>query len=125
MSEITTQTDRDTKTGRFLAGNSGNGGRRPGSRGKLSEQFLLDLRDLWDRRGVEVLERVADEDPAALLRAISGLLPRDVRIDLGLDAASFAQTFEAALGMLGNAVPRQTRRPLPGQRQRPVIEHER
>jgi hypothetical protein len=119
------ETSTHVRDGRFVNGGKPGPGRPVGSRSKLSEQFLLDLRDLWDRRGIEVLERVATEDPAALLRAISGLLPRDLNVNVGLDAASFAQTFEAALAMLGNAAPRHARRPLPGQRQQPVIEHER
>jgi hypothetical protein len=120
MSEIT----KHDRGGRFVNGGKPGPGRPVGSRSKLSEQFLLDLRDVWNRRGIEVLEKCCDEDPAALLRAISGLLPRDVRIDLGLDAASFAQTFEAALAMLGNAAPRHARKPLPGQ-PKVIEQHER
>jgi hypothetical protein len=42
MSDATIMAQRDTKTGRFLAGNSG-GGRKPGSRNKLSESFIADV----------------------------------------------------------------------------------
>ena len=34
---------RDIRTGRFLVGNPGNGGRPPGARSLLGEQFLEDL----------------------------------------------------------------------------------
>ena len=125
MNETEITADRDEQRdrgGRFVKGGIAGPGRPVGQSHKLSEQFLLDLRDLWNRRGVEVLERVATEDPAALLRAISGLLPRDLRIDLTGDAAGFARTFEDALAALGNTTPRQIRRPLRGQR---TIEHER
>jgi hypothetical protein len=112
MSEIMTH-DRG---GRFVNGGKAGPGRPVGSRNKLSEQFLLDLRDVWNRRGIEVLERCADEDPAALLRAISGLLPRDLNVNVALDVADFATKFRAACQLLGNeAPPRQTRRPLPKQ----------
>jgi len=69
------QHDRDERTGQFVTGSKGGPGRRPGSRNKLGEQFAFDLRDVWSRRGIEVLERCAEEDPAALLRVIASLLP--------------------------------------------------
>jgi hypothetical protein len=121
MSEITTVNGRDVKSGRFVAGNTGNGGRPKGARNKLGEAFVEDLRDCWNRRGIEVLERCADEDPAALLRVIASLMPKDLNLSIGLDAASFARTFQDALALLGNEAPRQIRKPLPGQPK--VIKH--
>ena len=56
---------RDTKTGRFLAGNNG-GGRKPGSRNKLSEAFIADVQASWEKHGAEVLERVAREEPGSI-----------------------------------------------------------
>jgi hypothetical protein len=39
---------KDPKTGRFLPGNSGFGGRPKGSRNKINQLFLRDLQALWN-----------------------------------------------------------------------------
>jgi Family of unknown function (DUF5681) len=123
MSETTTQTDRDER-GRFQPGNTGNGGGRPrGSRNKLGEAFLEDLRDSWNEVGAIALKRCAQEDPAAYCRIVAGLLPRDFNINLAVDVADFSTRFQTALAMLGNTpAPRQIRKPLPGQPR--TIEHD-
>ena len=121
MSEITIANGRDERTGRFLAGNSGNGGRRPGARGKLGEQFLSDLRDVWQTHGIQALEKCAEEEPGTFVRVIASLLPRAVDLNMTLDAASFARTFQEAIQLLGNE-PSRHRPPLPGQR---TLKHER
>ena len=59
---------RDEKTGRFLAGNTGNGGRKPGSRNKLGEQFLSDLHQEWEKSGPAALKAMAEKDPSGFLR---------------------------------------------------------
>ena len=64
--------------GRFLAGNGGNGGRPAGSRNKLSEAFLSALCEDFDKHGVDVIERVRTEDPAAYLRTVAGLMPKRI-----------------------------------------------
>jgi len=56
MSDKSIVVQRDTKTGRFLAGNNG-GGRKPGSRNKLSESFIADVQGSWEKHRAEVLER--------------------------------------------------------------------
>jgi len=107
------QHDRDERTGQFVTGSKGGPGRRPGSRNKLGEQFAFDLRDVWSRRGIEVLERCAEEDPAALLRVIASLLPKTVDLNISLDVAGFASKFAAAYELLGNnPEPPRVRRPL-------------
>ena len=106
----------------FKPGVSGNpSGRKPGSRGKLSESFLADLAACWERNGIAALERCAQEQPDVLIKTIASLLPRDVRLDLVGDAASFARTFEQAVAMLGGTLPPRHRPPLPGQPK--VIDH--
>jgi hypothetical protein len=120
MSEITTSADRDGRTGRFLPGNAGNGGRKPGQRNKLGEQFLSDLRDVWQTHGIEALEKCAVEEPGTFVRVIAGLLPRSVDINVAVDPQSFVDTFRNAVELLGNKVPPRLRRPLPGR----VIEHD-
>ncbi|WMT78827.1 hypothetical protein [Bradyrhizobium sp. Ash2021] len=112
MSEITTQADRDGRTGRFLAGNNG-GGRKPGSRGKLGEQFISDLRDVWSEMGISALRQCAEQEPAQFCRIVASLMPKDVNLSIGPNAASFAETFQHALSLLGNSVePPRLRRPL-------------
>ena len=59
MGDITMPIERDQRNGRFLAGNSGNGGRKPGSRNKLAESFVADLKEIWEEHGITALERVA------------------------------------------------------------------
>ena len=117
MSEITPITERDARSGRFVAGNSGNGGRKPGSRNKLGEQFLSDLRDVWQTHGIQALEKCAEEEPGTFVRVIAGLLPKTVDINMSLDVASFADRFAQAAALLGHDIdpPRRLRKPLPGQ----------
>jgi Family of unknown function (DUF5681) len=97
----------------FRPGQSGNPAGRPrGSKSKLSENFLADLHDCWERHGVAALERCAKEQPEVLVKVIAGLLPRDVRIDVSVDATEFASRFRSALELLGNPDPPKQRRPL-------------
>jgi hypothetical protein len=107
MTEITSHEDRDSKTGRFLPGNSGLGGRPKGARSKLGEAFLEDLRDAWNAHGIEALRRCATEEPSQFCRIISNLLPRDIDINLAatVDAVSFAERFRTAVELLGNEPP--------------------
>jgi len=109
----TTVIERDKKNGRFLAGNAGNGGRRPGARNKLGEQFLEDLRDSWVEQGPRALPRCAENDPAGYFRIVASLLPKDIDINVtgSVDVGDFARRFRAAVELLGNQ---------PGPR---VIEH--
>lgn len=97
--------ERDDTTGRFLPGNSGNGGRKPGSRNKLGEQFLADLRDCWLEHGPDALARCAKTEPGRFCQIIAGLLPRDVNLNVSLDAATFADRFRTAFELLGNPEP--------------------
>jgi hypothetical protein len=112
MSDTATSNDRDGR-GRFLAGNSGNGGRPKGARSKLGEAFLEDLRDAWNAHGTTALQRCAAEDPAAFCKIVANLLPRDVNLNLTaeLDVADFATKFRNAVQLLGNDPPR-LRKPL-------------
>jgi hypothetical protein len=99
MSDTTIMAQRCTKTGRFLAGNSG-GGRKPGSRNKLSEAFVADVQASWEKHGAEVLERVAREEPGTYLRVVAALMPKDVRLDVSVDPVGFAQNFRDAVRLL-------------------------
>lgn len=110
MSEITTN-DRDAKSGRFLPGNTGFNGRPKGSRNRLGEAFLEDLKNSWNECGAVALQRCAEEDPAAYCRIVAGLLPKTIDINATLDVTAFANNFRHALELLGNepALPRPRR----------------
>jgi hypothetical protein len=76
---------RDSKSGRFLAGNSGNGGRRRGSRNKLAEDFIADFAAAWAKHGPAALELMAATEPARFVAAAVQLMPRDVAMSLDVD----------------------------------------
>ena len=105
---------RDAKTGRFLAGNSGNGGRRPGSRNKLGEAFISDLHEAWIKNGKAVIERVVRDEPAQFLKTVASLMPKeldatlslDIDVDLFARARSFAQAFRLAKQVIGAEINR-------------------
>lgn len=89
----------------FKPGQSGNPAGRPlGSRNRLADSFVTDLRDCWEVHGRDALERVARDEPATLLKVVASLMPRDIDINLTatMDAVSFAERFRAACAMLGN-----------------------
>jgi hypothetical protein len=75
---------RDAKTGRFITGNNG-GGRKLGSRNKLTAEFLDDLYAKWQQHGADVLERVIRDDPAAFLRTVAQILPKEIDVNAGSD----------------------------------------
>jgi hypothetical protein len=112
MSDVETTADHRDERGRFLAGNSGNGGRPKGARSKLGEAFLEDLRDAWNEHGAAALKRCAIEEPAQFCRIVASLMPKDVNLNLSVDAADFATKFRSARAMLGNDEPLPPRRSL-------------
>jgi hypothetical protein len=73
-------TPEQDKRGRFIAGNSGNGGRPRGARNKLGEAFVEALYEQWHTHGRAALERVIEEDPVAFLKLVAGLVPRQVEV---------------------------------------------
>jgi hypothetical protein len=95
--------DRDSKTGQFLVGHSGNGGRPRGARSKLSEGFLDALQADFEQHGVEVIAKVRHQDPTAYLKIVSNLMPAkleaelqaQVNVDVGFgDTNSIADVLE-------------------------------
>jgi hypothetical protein len=66
--------------GRFLPGNPG-GGRKPGSRGKLSEAFLDALCADYEAHGKAAIERMRETNPVAYLRMIASLLPKEFHVE--------------------------------------------
>jgi hypothetical protein len=84
MSQNKALDGRDAKTGRFVSGNNG-GGRPKGSRNKLTTEFLDDLYAKWQEHGAEVLERVIRDDPAAFLRTVAQILPKEIDMNARSD----------------------------------------
>jgi hypothetical protein len=65
----------------FQPGQSGNpAGRKPGSRGKLSEAFLAALCEDFAEHGRETIERVRNEKPDAYLKVIASILPKQIDV---------------------------------------------
>jgi len=63
--------------GRFLTGNSG-GGRRKGSRNKLTERFLDTIADDFAEHGADAIAKVRLTDPIAYLKIVGSLVPREL-----------------------------------------------
>jgi hypothetical protein len=61
----------------FEPGREKTGGRKLGVRNKLSERFLKDLHDEWERSGSDCLKILAKEDPASFAKLAVGVLPRE------------------------------------------------
>jgi hypothetical protein len=105
---------RDPTTGRFLSGNVGGPGRKIGSRNKLGEAFVADLQTDWQQHGPAVIEQVRITDPAAYLRIVASLMPRqvetDVSIDVFHDATSIVEAFRMASELTGADPDRALRR---------------
>jgi hypothetical protein len=79
------QSKRDAG-GRFLTGNIGGPGRRPGSRNKLGEDFIAAVHDDWVQHGAAVLAKVRKSNPAAYLRIVAGIVPQRLPIGGDTDA---------------------------------------
>jgi hypothetical protein len=69
------RTQRDPVTGQFLPGNKG-GGRPKGAKDKVSTKLVTLMTELMERRGEELIGRVADDDPAAALAILTRIVPQ-------------------------------------------------
>ena len=67
-------------TGRFLPGNSGNGGRPKGSKAKYAEAFWADLCEVWEAKGKQALEDAVTADPVRFVAVAAQVLPKDVNV---------------------------------------------
>jgi len=68
--------EQDAK-GRFVAGNSGNGGRPKGTRNELSEAFIADLCENWRKHGVSVIDKIRVSQPVDYVKIIAAVVGRD------------------------------------------------
>jgi hypothetical protein len=105
MTETMTQSDRDAKTGQFVTGSKGGPGRRPGSKNRITEEFLRMFAADVHEHGADVIERVRIEKPEIYLRVWADLLPRktelDVNIDILGDVSNALEAFRVAADLLG------------------------
>src|SRR5262245_31813316 len=82
-------------------GESGNKAGRPkGSRNKLGEQFIADLYADWTAHGATVIEKVRNEQPAAYLKVVASLMPRELNVKSeplfdGMDDGQLAELIES------------------------------
>lgn len=76
---------KDEKTGRFLPGNTGFGGRPKGARSKLGEAFIQALADDFDEHGVTTIAKVREERPQDYMKVIASLLPKEFKIETTSD----------------------------------------
>lgn len=70
-------------------GQCGNPNGRPmGSRQRITDKFINDLADHYEREGAKAILRVADENPVAYLQIICRLLPKDVSLTVHTDMSA-------------------------------------
>lgn len=79
---------RDPKTGQFLKGVKGVGGRKKGSRAKLSEDFFAALHADFVEHGEQVIAQVRFRHPGIYLQVVAKLMPQKIEITNPLDEIS-------------------------------------
>ena len=72
----------------YKPGQSGNPNGRPvGARSKITERFLLELQNYFEKEGPGLLERAGQESPAALVAVYAKLLPKESYIEISAGTA--------------------------------------
>lgn len=96
---------RDPITGHFLPGNRGGPGRPKGSKDKVSQKLVNLMTDLMDRRGEELLERIADTNPSDALAILTRIVPQAElqRIFLEGDGENSKQINNIQITLVGKA----------------------
>ena len=66
----------------FKVGNPGGPGRPLGAKNRLSEFFLNELADHFEKYGREAIERVFEDRPGEYLRIIASLVPKELALEI-------------------------------------------
>lgn len=61
-------------------------GRPKGSRNRISEAFLKDFYEDWNKHGRIAIKKARKADPVAYVRIAAGLLPKDFNINMSSEA---------------------------------------
>ena len=84
MSAEKPKPEQDERTGRFLPGNSGNGGRSKGSRNLLADAMIADLYHDWQEHGIQAIRAARESRPADYLKIVAMIVSKAE--DLSLDS---------------------------------------
>jgi hypothetical protein len=57
-------------------------GRPPGARQRIAEKLIADIAEVWETCGMDVLKRLAVEEPAKLAQIAYGLVPKDIFLNV-------------------------------------------
>lgn len=88
-------------------------GRPREARDRLSRAFLTGLADDFEKNGVEAIEVVRRDDPAAYLRVVASLQPKELEVSDPLRTMSdekLAQVIETLAGEIRDLAPTPTPR---------------
>lgn len=69
---------RDPITGKFLAGTKAGPGRPKGLKDRLNIQVIETLEALWSKRGAEIIDQLAAEQPAVVAQLIARMIPQEL-----------------------------------------------
>ncbi|MCP1931792.1 hypothetical protein [Bradyrhizobium elkanii] len=75
--------NQDEKSGQFLPGNRGNGGRRKGARNRLHSDFIVGLQEHFAEVGKTAIDIVFKESPKEYLKIIASVLPKEFILEDG------------------------------------------
>src|SRR5262245_57987241 len=101
--------ERNAK-GQYLPGVSGNPGGEPGwIRKRFTADFLTAFHQHFQREGMRVISRVAKQQPAAYLRCLTMLVPKEMKVEHqgGIKAMTDEQ-LDAALAALRQLIAERT-----------------
>jgi hypothetical protein len=68
--------EQDQRTGRFLPGNSGNGGRPKGSRNLLADAMIDDLYRDWQEHGIQAIRAARESRPVDYLKIVAMIVSK-------------------------------------------------
>ena len=74
-----------SKDTQFKIGNKGGPGRPLGSKNRLSEYFLHELFQHFEKHGREAIEQVFKERPGEYLRIIASLIPKELLLEVAAE----------------------------------------